>query len=53
VITSSESVGWCRKMHRFAGNIGLADGSVQQTSSNNLISLLQNSGVKTTHLAVP
>jgi len=35
---------WSQKMHNGAGNIGLADGSVQQTASTSLSPLFKNSG---------
>ena len=36
--------GWTAKMHKGAGNVGLADGSVQQTSSASLQRLVSRNG---------
>jgi len=38
------SFGWNAKLHQNAGNVGLADGSVQQFSSSALKSALSHSG---------
>jgi prepilin-type processing-associated H-X9-DG protein len=42
VINTNYPVGWSDKMHRGQGNIALADGSVQQYSSNRLREALLN-----------
>ena len=42
--TQSGAVQWTQKMHNQAGNIGLADGSVQQTSTLSLKGLIANTG---------
>jgi prepilin-type processing-associated H-X9-DG protein len=52
-LTSTNQVGWSAKMHNFAGNVGLADGSVQQLTSSGLQRLLANSGTNVNRLAVP
>ena len=41
---SSAAAGWTQKMHNQAGNIGLADGSVQQCSTSRLVTYIQNTG---------
>ena len=43
-------VGWTRELHRYRGNIGLADGSVQQFSGSALSTACQSS---TNRLAFP
>ena len=45
-------LGWLDNMHQKQGNVGLADGSVQQFSRNRLLEALRNSG-DTDHLAGP
>ncbi len=52
-ITSNQPVAWSKQMHNLCGNIGLADGSVQQTSSASLASLFQQTHTNVTRLAVP
>jgi type II secretory pathway pseudopilin PulG len=46
---------WYRPQHenRRMGNLGLADGSVQQVDSRGLRKLLANTGVETNRLAIP
>ena len=53
VIATNYSLGWSQKMHHLAGNIGLADGSVQQANNQSLQTLLQNAGTNVIRLAVP
>ena len=54
-LTPGETVSWTSKIHVNAGNIGVADGSVQQCSNIGLQSLLRNSGspTNTWRLALP
>jgi len=56
-ITTNESVGWNSELHDGCGNIGIADGSVQQTtsrgSSRNIRELLTATGLATNRLAIP
>jgi len=52
-LTSTNRVGWSAKMHNFGGNVGLADGSVQQVTSSGLQRLIANSGTNANRLAVP
>ena len=52
-IRNTDTVTWSSKIHNGAGNIGLADGSVQQTSSANVQNLLKYSGTNLTRLAIP
>jgi competence protein ComGC len=53
VIRSGDKVEWSGTMHKFMGNIGLADGSVQQVSSASLQKLFQQSGTNVNRLAMP
>ena len=60
VFTAADTLGWSQTIHMGAGNVGLADGSVQQTGSASLQQLLRSAGtilkfnsVPTTRLAVP
>jgi prepilin-type processing-associated H-X9-DG protein len=47
-------ISWTAARHKFAGNIGLADGSVQQVTSSSLHQwLLPQTGLATNHLAIP
>jgi prepilin-type processing-associated H-X9-DG protein len=52
-LTSTNQVGWSAKMHNFGGNVGLADGSVQQLTSSGLQRSIANSGTNVNRLAVP
>ena len=52
-LTSTNQVGWSAKMHNNAGNIGLADGSVQQLTSSGLQAAIAHSGTNVNRLAVP
>jgi hypothetical protein len=52
ILVLKTPVGWTSEMHRFQGNIGLADGSVQQFSSTSLRTALRNTSV-TNRLAIP
>jgi hypothetical protein len=45
--------GWTEAMHNRVGNIGLADGSVQQVSIPGLQQMLKNTGDSTNRIALP
>ena len=49
-VPANASIGWTAARHKFSGNIGLADGSVQQTTSSDLAGYFTNS---LTRLAIP
>jgi len=51
-LATNANLGWTEDMHQLQGNIGLADGSVQQASSSRFTELNTASG-KTNRLAVP
>jgi hypothetical protein len=50
---TNSAVTWTRAIHREAGNIGLADGSVQQVTTEQLRQQLKNSGDATNRLVFP
>ena len=45
--------GWTETIHHGVGNIGLADGSVQQVSTDSLRLFIKNSGDSTNRIALP
>jgi prepilin-type processing-associated H-X9-DG protein len=53
VITQTNGLGFTAKMHNRSGNVGLADGSVQQPSSPNLQVYVSRSSTNITRIAVP
>jgi len=52
-LLTNTPVAWTAARHRFAGNILLADCSVQQTTSTNLNLWFQQTGLATNRLAIP
>lgn len=50
---SDAAIGWTKERHDYQGNIGLADGSVQQFSAARLRDALGYTGVSTNRLAIP
>ena len=52
-ISSNMPIAWSAARHKFGGNIGLADGSVQQLTMDGLQQALQRTGVATNRLAIP
>jgi prepilin-type N-terminal cleavage/methylation domain-containing protein len=52
-LSTNALVSWTSARHHFAGNIGLADGSVQQVTIKGLQSAFQQTGVATNRLAIP
>lgn len=52
-LTTNDSVGWTQDLHNKSGNVGLADGSVQQVTRNGLVNALRYSGTATNRLAIP
>ena len=53
VLSSNSSVSWTTDIHKRAGNIGLADGSVQQMTDALLLGSIQQSSNLPTRLAIP
>jgi prepilin-type processing-associated H-X9-DG protein len=45
--------GWTEALHNGQGNVGLADGSVQQVSIPGLLQILKNTGDSTNRIALP
>ena len=52
-VSTNDTLSWAAGRHRFHGNIGLADGSVQQVNTNGLQMALQQSGPFTNQIALP
>lgn len=52
-MTTGQSAGWTREMHNGCGNIGFADGSVQQTPNRYLQEMLRRSIGWTNKIALP
>jgi prepilin-type processing-associated H-X9-DG protein len=52
-IPASQVVNWTKERHQGGGNVGLADGSVQQFSSSALQTALQHTGLGTNRLLFP
>jgi len=52
-LTAGQHIGWTKEMHNQAGNICLADGSVQQINSTGLQNAVAHSGLATNVLNMP
>ena len=52
-LSTNVSVSWAGSRHKFAGNIGLADGSVCEVTTSGLQQAFQQTGVATNRLAIP
>lgn len=52
-LSSTNQVGWSGTMHNGAGNVGLADGSVQQVTSSGLQAAIAHTETNVNRLAVP
>jgi hypothetical protein len=52
-LSTNAPISWTSARHHFAGNIGLADGSVQQFTIQRLQNALQQTGLATNRLAIP
>jgi competence protein ComGC len=52
-LSANAPIAWTAKRHLNAGNLGLADGSVQEDSNSSLTNLLGQTGVATNRLAIP
>jgi len=52
-IKSTDKLAWTQEIHQGQGNVGLADGSVQQYTSSGLQQALRHTGTNVTRLAVP
>ena len=52
-LQTNASVAWTKERHHGAGNLGMADGSVQQATSAGLSAALVNSSFATNRLVIP
>ena len=52
-LTSNTLAGWTTDLHNKAGNVGLSDGSVTQTTEKSLQHQLQAGDLNTIRLAIP
>ena len=50
---TNAAVGWTTERHGGAGNVALADGSAQPTTSSSLLQLVQQTGGATNRLVIP
>jgi hypothetical protein len=51
-LSTNSSVAWTSARHKFAGNIGIADGSVQQVNTPGLSSAISNAAAPS-HFVIP
>lgn len=51
--SSNSPVAWSETRHRYVGNLGLADGSVQEDSQNGMQQAFQQAGPATNRIAIP
>jgi len=51
--STNDPVSWTAALHQNCGNIGLADGSVQQLSTKLLRDAVANTGFQTNRLLMP
>jgi prepilin-type N-terminal cleavage/methylation domain-containing protein/prepilin-type processing-associated H-X9-DG protein len=51
--TTNRPAGWTHQLHKLQGNVGFADGSVQQLSTTRLQTALRGTGDATNRLAMP
>jgi prepilin-type processing-associated H-X9-DG protein len=52
-IKTNDVVSWTAEMHNHSGNVLLADGSAQRTTSSHLNALLKETGTNLNHLVIP
>ncbi len=52
-VTTNQNIGWTSDFHQGTGNVGIADGSVQQLTANGLKVLIQNMELATNRLLFP
>jgi hypothetical protein len=52
-LTTNSLAAWTSQIHRKNGNVGLANGSVQQVTTSGLQKLIANTGVTTNRLVLP
>ncbi len=52
-VTTNQNIGWTSEFHNEAGNVGMADGSVQQVTTSGLRNMVKNTGLATNRLLFP
>jgi prepilin-type processing-associated H-X9-DG protein len=52
-VSSNSPLAWTARRHKFSGNIGMADGSVQGMNNSALTNWLHSTNFTTMHLAIP
>jgi prepilin-type N-terminal cleavage/methylation domain-containing protein/prepilin-type processing-associated H-X9-DG protein len=52
-ISTNTRIAWTSARHKYAGNIGFADGSVQEVTTEGLQNALRQTGLATNRLAIP
>jgi prepilin-type processing-associated H-X9-DG protein len=52
-LPANAPVAWTKARHKSVGNIGMADGSVQQVTTDGLQKALQQTGAATNRLVIP
>jgi len=52
-LSTNAPITWSAARHKFAGNISLADGSVQTVNNSGLTNLVHQTGLATNRLAIP
>lgn len=52
-LSTDAPISWTAARHKFDGNLGMADGSVQQATSSYLRQSVQQTGIATNRLAIP
>jgi competence protein ComGC len=52
-LSTNAQISWTAARHHFDGNIGLADGSVEELGTNGLQQMLNQTGLATNRLALP
>jgi len=52
-LSTDAPISWAAARHKFYGNLGMADGSVQQATSSYLRQSVQQTGIATNRLAIP
>jgi len=52
-LSTNVPIAWTSARHKFTGNIGLADGSVQSVTISGLVNLVNQTGLATNRLAIP
>jgi hypothetical protein len=51
--SSNSPIAWSDTRHKYVGNLGFADGSVQEESQNSMQQAFQGTGLATNRIAIP